>query len=286
MGRPKIWANVTKSCLICGKCFVRTEEQERKSIGKYCSAICHFNSQKLFVDETFFSKPSHEMAYVLGLAITDGCIVERINHPKFPRRTDILTIKSIDKDVLEKTKLLMKSEYSIIRCNLTSVGNQVWRLDTPNQKIVDDVKQWGIVPRKTFITEFPKKLPSEYHVDFIRGVFDGDGNVHHSIGKQNAKKVSVAIAGTKALLEPIPDVLGIECHLVPHVNIHMLKIWKQPELIKFHKAIYYQQGLPWMDRKKKTFDEVISIISNSSKRSQYGFKKREIIHQLLIDIIN
>ena len=95
----------------------------------------------------------------------------------------------------------------------------------------------GIIPRKTFITKFPLDLPSKYHADFIRGVFDGDGNVHHSIGKYNAKKVSVSIVGTKALLEPIPKLLDIECHLMPHVNIFALKIWKQPELIKFRKTI-------------------------------------------------
>lgn len=221
------------------------------------------------------------MAYVLGLAITDGCIIERKNK-KFPRPYDLLSIKSIDKDVLEKSKKLMKSEYSIIKCNKTSTGNQVWRLDTPNAKIVADIEKWGVVPRKTFITKFPHHLPKEYYPDFIRGVFDGDGNVHHSIGIKNAQKVSVTMLGTKELLEPMLNILNLECHVAPRVNIFQLRIWKQSELIKFYKQIYYQYGLPCMDRKKKTFDEVLEIISNTSKRPQYGFKNRDNIEQLLI----
>ena len=117
---------------------------------------------------------------------------------------------------------------------------------------------------------------SEYHADF--------GNVHHSIGKRNAKKVSVTIVGTKTLLEPMIKILNIESHLLPHVNVYVLKIWKQIELIKFYKFIYYKKHLPYMNRKKKIFDEVLEIILKTSKRPQYGFEKRKIVEDLILDI--
>lgn len=45
----------------------------------------------------------------------------------------------------------------------------------------NDLSKYGICPRKTYVTEhIPKNIPTEYIVDFIRGMFDGDGCLTYS----------------------------------------------------------------------------------------------------------
>jgi len=283
MGRPKLWRDVEKTCGVCGAKYAVTEATERRGRGKFCSKPCRYQGQILRVNEDFFATPTADMAYVLGLAITDGCIIER-GH--WGRQCDVLSIKSIDKDVLETTKRLMNSEYAIIDCGLTSKGNRVWRLDTPNAKIVEDISRWGVVPRKTFSTKFPMDLPSECHRDFVRGLLDGDGNVFcgNSKGKNGTTKMSVTIVGMRELLEPIPRLLGIEGHLSQHHNIYHLVVWKHLELVRLHAHLYYRSNLPCMERKKLAYSEMVRTISECSVRPQYGHTKRLAVQEAINEV--
>lgn len=115
-------------------------------------------------NENYFKKWSHNMAYVLGLWFSDGCI--------YDNRFDI-TLHKNDEYLL---KLILKDMQS--NCRLINHHN-CYRLAITSTKIVDSIKKLGGIPHKSLTIKFPK-IPKKYLPDFIRGLWDGDGTVYLS----------------------------------------------------------------------------------------------------------
>ena len=46
------------------------------------------------------------------------------------------------------------------------------------KKHKEDLATYGVVPNKTFLLKPPYKLSEEFHLDYIRGYFDGDGSIN------------------------------------------------------------------------------------------------------------
>ena len=115
------------------------------------------------INENFFSSWSPEMAYVLGLVVTDGCI----------SREGTVSLSMNDKDLLEKVKKVMDSMHKI-----TPSKHQkgLYYFHFTREKLVKDLERFGVLPRKSLTIKLPG-VPQEYLPDFIRGVFDGDGSV-------------------------------------------------------------------------------------------------------------
>ena len=115
------------------------------------------------ITENFFSKWSPEMAYVLGLITTDGCI----------SRSGAVSLYINDKDLLEKVKNIMGSSHAV-----KYYGHQegLYSFKFSRQKICGDLKRLGVLPNKSLNVRFPD-VPNAFLIDFIRGVFDGDGSV-------------------------------------------------------------------------------------------------------------
>ena len=117
------------------------------------------------INENFFSNWSPEMAYVLGMIITDGCI----------SKTRTVTLSINDKDLLEKIKETMGSMHKVTPSKHQK-GLYCFRFS--REKLVKDLEKLCVVPRKSHIVKFPE-VPGTYLPDFIRGVFDGDGSVFY-----------------------------------------------------------------------------------------------------------
>ncbi len=115
------------------------------------------------INENFFSSWSSEMAYILGLIATDGCV----------SKSGSVSLCINDKDLLEKVKNVMGSAHTI-----KYYGHQkgLYSFNFSRQKLCADLKQLGILPNKSLNIRFPD-VPDAFLVDFVRGVFDGDGSV-------------------------------------------------------------------------------------------------------------
>jgi hypothetical protein len=115
------------------------------------------------INENFFSKWSPEMAYVLGLIATDGCV----------SKSGAVSLCINDKNLLEKVKDLMGSAHTI-----KYYGHQegLYSFNFSRQKLCADLNRLGIFPNKSLNIRFPD-VPDAFLVDFVRGVFDGDGSV-------------------------------------------------------------------------------------------------------------
>lgn len=118
------------------------------------------------VNEDFFKTWSHEMAWVLGLFITDG-------HVNKTYHTVYLAQK--DETILQKVAKLMDAAPTIS----PGSGTRTTPLLIVNSKAIKkDLELLGMTPNKSYTVPFPD-VPVEYLPAFIRGVIDGDGWVQN-----------------------------------------------------------------------------------------------------------
>lgn len=146
------------------------------------------------INENFFSSWSAEMAYVLGLIITDGCI----------SKTGVISLSMNDKELLEKVKKVMRSEHKI-----TPSKHQkgLYYFHFAREKLVEDLHKFGIFPRKSLTVKFPD-VPQDFLTHFIRGVFDGDGSVYFDKRSKNCPIRTALYSGSKDFIEKLEENLS------------------------------------------------------------------------------
>jgi len=120
------------------------------------------------INESFFSKWSIGMSYILGLLLTDGCM------SKAKRCSYSIRLCLNDRDLLEKVAKAMGSSHAI---TVSKEQKGLNMLVFSREKISQDLIRLGMKPRKSLDLNFPA-VPKRYLPDFIRGVFDGDGSVY------------------------------------------------------------------------------------------------------------
>ncbi|PKG44453.1 MULTISPECIES: LAGLIDADG family homing endonuclease [unclassified Planococcus (in: firmicutes)] len=112
------------------------------------------------VNEDFFKTWTDDMAWVLGLVITDGCIAN-------DGRTLILIQK--DEFMLQKVAVIMQADFVVARHEKRTPA-----LLINSKKITNDLANYGVLKSKSISVGFPN-VPEKYMPHFIRGVVDGDG---------------------------------------------------------------------------------------------------------------
>lgn len=123
----------------------------------------------LKVDHAYFDEiNSYTKAYILGFLSADG------NVSGGNRNTIGFGLSSVDREILEKIKIELKSEREI-QDFTTNKGYPVSRLfwSSANQKI--KLARYGIVPNKTYKTISLKNVPKEFRMSYFLGYYDGDG---------------------------------------------------------------------------------------------------------------
>jgi len=110
------------------------------------------------------------MAYVLGFFYADGTF--DIN----PRGSYYFGFHICDKDLLFSMRRVLESNHKISERKVKKNESLRYRLQIGSKKMCEDLIGLGMTPGKTRRMTFPK-IPSLMLPDFIRGYFDGDGNV-------------------------------------------------------------------------------------------------------------
>ena len=110
------------------------------------------------------------MAYVLGFFAADGYIT--LNK----RGANFWCIQIRDKSLLKSIKEAIKSEHKISRIIKRENNSTLYRLQVGSKEMCNDLRKLGYRERKTKSLAVPN-VPKKYFADFVRGYFDGDGNV-------------------------------------------------------------------------------------------------------------
>jgi len=129
-------------------------------------------------DYNYFSLiDSHEKAYILGLLYTDGYIYKDYKG---------LCIQLTESDgyLLEKIAKKIGPAVSIIKINCdtkrktTPNAKDMVRLGIYSKTLSEQVKNLGVVKRKTYDMEIPLDLiKEEFRYSLLRGIVDGDGTI-------------------------------------------------------------------------------------------------------------
>lgn len=114
------------------------------------------------VNEDFFKVWTHEMAWVLGLFVTDGHVNKSLHTIYFSQK---------DERILKLIAKYMEADYVMAPTGSTR--------STPlliiNSKVIKkDLEDLGIIAHKSLTVPFPN-VPEDLMASFVRGVIDGDG---------------------------------------------------------------------------------------------------------------
>lgn len=123
------------------------------------------------INKEFFKKWSSEMAYILGFFAADGSMY------KGQRGAYYVAFYSNDLEILEKIRLVLSSDHKIgIRKISKYCPNLRYVLQIGSKSIYSDLLRLGFISNKSKILKFPH-IPNFYLRHFVRGYFDGDGNI-------------------------------------------------------------------------------------------------------------
>lgn len=216
-------------------------------------------------DHLFFENiDTEEKAYFLGFLYSDGC-----NQSDSP--CVVLALQAGDRDLLERLNSLVNRErplYFSKRSEKSPNWQDQFRLVISSHKISRDLADWGCLPDKTFKLEWPDRLSQNLWSHFVRGLWDGDGNieVNHS---------SCSFIGTVSMCEAIQRIIkdklginsqirGYQASLNLEKNIRVLYITGRTQMRTFLDWLYgessiylnrkfekYQQLANWSPKQKK-----------------------------------
>lgn len=147
-----------RKILVENNIHIRSKEEQNKYSPQ--------NQRKYYINDNYFSELNNDNCYLLGFLAADGSI-QKDGSIK-------IGLSSVDKDFLEMIKKSLESNYPI-REYQTKDGFNISEFVFRSEKIKNQLQNYGIINRKTYSFEFPKNLPEQYWLDFIRGYFDGDG---------------------------------------------------------------------------------------------------------------
>ena len=119
------------------------------------------------------------MSYVLGFFAADGYIT--LNK----RGANFWSIQITDKGLLYKIKECVGAEHKISERIGKGNHKNLYRLQIGSFEMCNDLRKLGYCENKTKSLSIPK-IPKKYFPDFVRGYFDGDGNVW--VGFLNKKR--------------------------------------------------------------------------------------------------
>ncbi|MFA6076455.1 MAG: LAGLIDADG family homing endonuclease [Candidatus Paceibacterota bacterium] len=211
------------------------------------------------INKNFFKKWAREMAYILGFLFADGSISVT------NRGGYYFSFHSADQDLLLKIKELMASDHKVSKRSIRS-GN-VYRLQIGSKEMIDDLDALKLRETKTKRMEFPD-VPKIFLADFIRGYFDGDGNVWMGLmhKERKIKTMSLQVAFTSSSREFLTDlhktlrgleIKGGSIFGIKNKNCSRL-LFSTKDSLQLSKIMYNDEcSSLFLARKKRVFERYI-----------------------------
>ena len=196
-------------------------------------------------------------AYFLGLIIADGNVFE-VDDSSNRQSSISITLKECDKYILEKFK-----EEVCLNTSVSFDGRGCCYIAIRSNKMAQDLRRYGIHPRKTFDSILPN-IQNELIPHLLRGLFDGDGCIQaHQTDVNNRYKHSVGWCGTKQLMEQIRDWL-VENLNVTNISVYSYKTrslsmvtWANIDDIQTICKCLYDNANIYLLRKHNLYNEFV-----------------------------
>lgn len=216
-----------------------------------------------YANRRFFKKWSPEMAYVLGFFCADGTIT--VN----PWGSEYFVIQIADEDLLKQIRKTLTSEHKISKRIHKKDKSVFYRLQIGSKEMCNDLRILGAVEKKTYRLILPD-IPKKYFGHFVRGYFDGDGNVWTGyVHKERKRHLYVIQTGftscSQEFLNNLKNRLtkiGIQGSLYPRKNRNVFRLqYSIKSSILLYQLMYNNICSElYLERKKKVFNEYISTM--------------------------
>lgn len=206
------------------------------------------------VNNNFFKTQTREMAYILGLLGSDGCVARNKN-------VIYIELQRQDRDILEKVNTIIGNERPV-QDYTTGRGYENSKMYFYSKEIKQDLAKYHIIPNKTYEAEykFPEELREEFYFDYIRGLFDGDGCIKAS----NPTITWQIDTSSKDIAEKVCSYLqsfNIEAKISTlsktNINIYRIYCYNKNNCKKLFDLLYYNTNL-FLKRKKDKFIELLN----------------------------
>lgn len=211
-------------------------------------------------NENYFEEINTEdKAYFLGFIVADGCISDKTN-----------AIRIIQKDpyILEKFKSYIEFSGDIF----IRKDKKISFINISSSKTKKDLEKLGIHSNKTMVIKYPN-IPEHLQNHFMRGVFDGDGCISLRTDKRdNSQRGQVNICSDSYdFIKEYYDKLVKYCGLsdknkirCPRGTYYVVDWGGLSDVEKIYEFLY-KDSTVFLDRKKETFDKVVSITKEKNK---------------------
>jgi len=166
-------------------------------------------NRKYNVNENFFKKWSHDMAYVLGFWFADGYLTG----DSIKKKRYICGISQMERYILVEISEIMESTFPIHEEKKEN-GKTSYRVFLESKRLVEDLIKLGGKYRKSLDMRFPK-IPSRFLPDFIRGLWDGDGSVFVS---SSGRATASFTCGSKRFVDEFLLILRKHVIITPNVT--------------------------------------------------------------------
>ena len=207
---------------------------------------------------------TNELAYVVGLLVTDGCLSS-------DRRHIIFTSKDIEQigNVIRILKLKIKIGISKNKLS------EAYRIQISNVQFYDWLVSIGLMPNKSLKLK-DIDVPDKYFTDFLRGHLDGDGSIRTYIDDYNStinSKYVYKRIYTTFISASKKHILWLRKMIIRNIGVKgalyasktSLKYKNSIYIIKFSKkeslsllsSIYYSHSIKCLYRKKKKYLDFI-----------------------------
>lgn len=166
---------------------------------------------------TFFNESvfdvinSPQNAYWLGFFYADAYNCYQTN-------TVSVNLATIDKHHLEKLSNFLELPKNKIKDHSNAIDDKTYYYSSVkiySQHICNTLKKYGCPQAKSFAIKYPDFLDSQLNVDFIRGLFDGDGSLCKT--KCN-NEWRFKLVSTKECLDKIKDIILLNLNIRSKYN--------------------------------------------------------------------
>lgn len=213
--------------------------------------------------------------YFLGLICADGSLSEKSNGLT-------LELKESDKEFLDSIRKKLTSKILSYRENTKS-----YRLYFSSKEIKFEIMKFINSCQKTKNLIYPPNIPARYQKDFIRGYFDGDGNLNIKMSYRIVKNEKKSYPGIRLrFFGTYPFLLGLSQTI--H-NENVVNFIRQPSRKSKENVFYieyafksansimdwlYNGATYFLDRKKQVYNHIknsdkIQLVNNYTKNEGF-----------------
>lgn len=215
------------------------------------------------INETFFAQWSAEMAYTLGFFFADGSMSLTARGSRY------ISLETVDRHTLVSIRTAMRSNHKIAR--RSRAGGHWYRLQIGSRLLFEDLLKLGVSVGKSKTMQ-PPPVPARYIGDFVRGYFDGDGNVWSGIIHQQ-RKTKHRIVLTAFTSASHGFIVGLKqlLHMAGCVGGSIYKTdsfsrlqYGSRDSIMLYRLMYSGDTAMFLARKRRVFEAYLETCGRSS----------------------